>query len=367
MNTVDPKELKAKKNCLLVFRNKKINDFAQAEGIIEGFAASGYYFDKISYVAYDKSEEIVHALLGSKENYENTVILCPLQMESMFKSFIAHQYCSHFDEKGMLSSEKENVFLLLSDGENKLSVEEITRVLDEKYAVKYEKAYIRAVGIPPEKLNNAIASARAAAENLQFNVSEAFGDCRLEIVYSDKTPKSVFDKAFRALVEKLNEYIYSLDDSTLAERLYQLLKLRRMKISVAESFTGGGIAKKLVEVPGISEVYFEGINSYSNESKIQRLGVDKFTISRYGAVSEQTAHEMATGLLNGGNCSVAIATTGIAGPKSDNTSKPVGLIYIAAGTQDNVNVYKFNLNGGRECITNTAINLALFLAYKALK
>jgi nicotinamide-nucleotide amidase len=76
---------------------------------------------------------------------------------------------------------------------------------------------------------------------------------------------------------------------------------------------------------------------------------------------------MADGLISGGNCDVSISTTGIAGPKSDNTNKPVGLIYIGIGTHDNVSVYKYNLDGNRDNITNTAINLALFLAYKHLK
>ena len=73
------------------------------------------------------------------------------------------------------------------------------------------------------------------------------------------------------------------------------------------------------------------------------------------------------GLLATGKCRLAVATTGIAGPKSDNTAKPVGLAYIAAGTRDNLKVYKFNYVGDRERITRTAINDALFLAYRALK
>lgn len=152
-----------------------------------------------------------------------------------------------------------------------------------------------------------------------------------------------------------------------AEKLIGFLKLRGMKISVAESFTGGGISKRLVEISGVSEVYFEGLNTYSNESKILRLGVKQTTLQKYGAVSEQTAREMAEGLIKGGNCDICIATTGIAGPKSDNTNKPVGLAYIAIGLKDGTDVYEFNLKGDREQITETAINIALFLAYKTLK
>ena len=76
---------------------------------------------------------------------------------------------------------------------------------------------------------------------------------------------------------------------------------------------------------------------------------------------------MVEGLLDTGNCDVAISTTGIAGPDSDGTLKPVGLLYIGAGTSDNINVFKYNLQGDRKTITETAINLALFHAFKTVK
>ena len=76
---------------------------------------------------------------------------------------------------------------------------------------------------------------------------------------------------------------------------------------------------------------------------------------------------MAYGLLETGNCNLSIATTGIAGPKSDGTKKPVGLLYIAVGNEEHVSVYEYNLKGSRQSITETAINIALFLAFKKLK
>lgn len=367
MNTVNPEQLKAGKNCILVFRNKKINDFSFAESLVEMISASGYYFDNLSFIAFDRSEEIVRSLVAAKTDYENTLIVCPRTMEVTLKTFIEHQYDSRFNEIGILKSADESVFMLFSDDENRLLVTDIVASLNEKYNNSYEKAYIRTMGAPASKINSAVTKVKGFAPDLQFNITEKFGDCRIEIVYSDKTPKKTFDGVMRSLVESLNEYVYSLDDSTVAERLFELLKLRRMKISVAESFTGGGISKTLVGISGISEVYFEGLNTYSNEAKMQRLGVNELTLRHYGAVSEQTASEMASGLISGGNCDISISTTGIAGPKSDNTMKPVGLVYIGIGTCDGVSVYKFDLKGNRESITRTAINFALFLAYKTLK
>jgi nicotinamide-nucleotide amidase len=86
-----------------------------------------------------------------------------------------------------------------------------------------------------------------------------------------------------------------------------------------------------------------------------------------GAVSDQTAYEMALGLLNTGDCDIAIATTGLAGPKSDRSMLPVGLCFIAVGTKEKVYVYRYKFDGTRRDITEKAINYALFTAFKQLK
>ena len=367
MNTVDESELKKGKSCLLVFRNKKINYFDGANEIIYSYASIGYYFEKISYIAFDKADEIVRALKESVNNYENVIIYCPCQMDKMFKTYFKQLLSEDFNEAGILKSNSLNAFLLYTDKENRLRFIDIKKVLDEKYGVQYGKEYIKTIGASAHTINSAIEQAKAICPEIDFNISDSFGNCSIEIIYSDKISKIIHDNVIRKLLSVLNDYVYALDNVSIAEKLFQLLKLRRMKISVAESFTGGGISKSLVDIQGISEVYSEGLNTYSNESKNQRLGVQELTLHRYGAVSEQTAREMAQGLIKSGNCDISIATTGIAGPKSDNTSNPVGLVYIAVGTRDDIFVYEYNLKGDRNNITKTAINLALFLAYKTLK
>lgn len=358
---------RAKKNCLLVFRNKKINVFDGAEEVIKSFSDLGYYFDKIAYIAYDRAEEIVNALKDGKINYENLFIYCPYSMDNTLKAFLNALYSAEFNEKGILSIASDHVFILYSDRENELKFSDIKQILDGKYGRKYEKSYIKVYGVSSSQLNSVIYQAKSKCSEIDFSISDSYGDRRIEITYPNSISKEVFDSVIRIIVTGLNENIYAMDDVSLAERLFQLLKLRRAKISVAESFTGGGLAKKLVEISGISEVYTEGLNTYSNEAKINILGVKEFTLDRYGAVSEQTAYEMAEGLKKVSGSDVCIATTGIAGPTSDSTSKPVGLIYIAVVVGDDFSVFEYNLNGNRENITNTAINLALFHTYKLLK
>lgn len=358
---------RTKKNCLLVFRNKKINVFDGAEGVISAFSGIGYYFDKISYIAYDRAEEIVNALRDGKTNYENLYIFCPFTMDNTLKAFLTALYSSEFDGKGIMNSGTDHVFMLYSDKENELRYDDIKSVLDTKYGRKYEKSYIKIYGVSVTRLNSVIYQAKQKCADVDFSISESYGDYRIEITYPNSISKEVFDSVIRTVVGGLNENIYAMDDISLAERLFQLLKLRRAKISVAESFTGGGIAKKLVEIAGISEVYCEGLNTYSDESKIKRLGVKQFTLDRYGAVSEQTAYEMAEGLRRENGSDICIATTGLAGPASDGSQKPVGLVYIAVAVGEDFSVFEYNLGGSRENVTNTAINLALFHTYKLLK
>ena len=189
----------------------------------------------------------------------------------------------------------------------------------------------------------------------------------LTITYASAAPKALADEILQLCVEGLDECIYAMEDNSLEQQLVSLLKIRGRTISVAESFTGGGIAKRITSVSGASSVYFEGINAYNERAKIKRLGVSPQTLATYGAVSDRTAYEMVLGLLNTGDCDLAVATTGLAGPNSDKSGLPIGLCYIGIGTQEKIRVYQYHFNGTREEITEKAINYALYLAYKQLK
>lgn len=358
---------------LLSLENKRSLSFEAIQELCEMLASGSYYFDKISRVAYDSSEEIVNAFKEGHEHYENLFVLCPQSMEKTVKDFLSKLYNASFNTFNTLAVGRQNVVIRFTDAKNILRPEDFRAFFAEKYGIKYGRTYIRTMGAPPTLIDKTLRQAKTAYANRQsvgemyFNVKEQYGDCRIEIVFSSQTPKIFLDDIMRNIVSGLGEYIYSMEDTTLAEQLYRLLKLRRMKISVAESFTGGGVSKKIIEVPGASSVFYEGINSYSNESKTGRLGVSELTLKQCGAVSADTAYKMAEGLLKTGKCEVAISTTGIAGPASNSTYKPVGLAFLGIGIGKDIQVYKFNFTGNRDVITNTATNFALFLAYKRLK
>ncbi len=132
------------------------------------------------------------------------------------------------------------------------------------------------------------------------------------------------------MLEKIiGENIYGYDDETISSVIGKLLKEQGAMLATAESCTGGLVARRITETSG-SSVYFKGgIVAYSNEIKQQLLGVKHETLEQYGAVSEQTAKEMALGCLNVMDVDYAIATTGIAGPTGGSDEKPLGLVYIA--------------------------------------
>ena len=128
----------------------------------------------------------------------------------------------------------------------------------------------------------------------------------------------------------------------LEEKVVQLLLEKNLVMACAESCTGGFIAKRITDVSGSSAVFNCGIVSYSNEIKEKVLNVKNKTLVEFGAVSEQTVREMVKGVLDISGADVAVSVSGIAGPNSDNTNKPVGLIYLAVSNGEKTIVKQLN-------------------------
>lgn len=153
---------------------------------------------------------------------------------------------------------------------------------------------------------------------------------------------------------RLGDAVYSNDNSNLEEVAAHLLMHCGMTLSLAESCTGGLIAARLTEIPGISSVFERGVVTYSNQSKVEMLGVKQETLTRYGAVSEQTAMEMAQGVRRISSTDLGISVTGIAGPDGGTAEKPVGTVYIALAHANGVEARRLDLWGSRSRIRNVA-------------
>lgn len=141
-----------------------------------------------------------------------------------------------------------------------------------------------------------------------------------------------------------------------------------MRLVTAESCTGGMIAAAMTDRSGSSAIFERGFVTYSNEAKIEELGVASATIESHGAVSEQTAREMALGALKNSHADIAVSVTGIAGPNGGTAEKPVGLVYIAVALQNKAPlVTKNNFDGNRESIRQATAEKALELLIDQLE
>jgi PncC family amidohydrolase len=136
--------------------------------------------------------------------------------------------------------------------------------------------------------------------------------------------------------------------------LGEMLVNRNLTISTAESCTGGMVAASLISYAGISSVFMEGAVTYSNEAKINRLGVSRETLDKYGAVSSEVAAEMAQGIAKTAGTNIGLSTTGIAGPGGGSVEKPVGLVYVGLYMNGEVKTKMLKLSGDRQEIRETA-------------
>lgn len=152
----------------------------------------------------------------------------------------------------------------------------------------------------------------------------------------------------------------------LEEKIVQQLLDKGYTITTAESCTGGLLAGRILNVSGASAVYNEGHITYSNEAKERLLGVKRTTLEAYGAVSKQTAAEMARGAALAANANVGLSTTGIAGPTGGTPEKSVGLVYVGCYYNGEVTVEECHFKGNREENRNAAVEAALKLLWSKL-
>jgi len=176
----------------------------------------------------------------------------------------------------------------------------------------------------------------------------------------------LIDPVAAALKERLGIAVYAEGETTMQKVVAELLLQKKLTIAVAESCTGGMIASRLVEYPGISAALLEGCVTYTDDAKMRRLGVKAETLEKYSAVSAETAKEMAEGIAKTSGADIGIATTGIAGPDGGSEEKPVGLVYIALSYQGETKVMKRIFSGNRQKIREWASYAALNELRKAM-
>ena len=197
------------------------------------------------------------------------------------------------------------------------------------------------------------------------------GECSLRIASKRPTKEeaeaAVEDMTARVM-DIIGEYVYSTDNEELADVVANMLLDKNITISCAESCTGGLFAGTLINTDGISKVFDRGIVTYSNEAKIKELGVKVETLDTFGAVSPETAAEMAEGIRAKTGTDMAVSVTGIAGPGGGSADKPVGLVYIGIAYDGKTDVVKAQMrNVTRNWNRNYAVLTMLHEIYKRIK
>ena len=184
---------------------------------------------------------------------------------------------------------------------------------------------------------------------------------------TEEAAKDLIKPVSKEIKRRFGKYIYSTKEKiTLEMSVVNLLEKNELTISTAESCTGGLLAGRLINVPGVSDVYKEGFITYTNKAKRKTLGVNKSTLKKYGAVSEQTAKEMAVGAALAADTDISISVTGIAGPDGGTNEKPVGLVYVGVCIKDIVHVEEFRFSGDRANVREQTVISALGLLRKCI-
>ncbi|MDA3910201.1 MAG: CinA family nicotinamide mononucleotide deamidase-related protein [Bacteroidales bacterium] len=179
--------------------------------------------------------------------------------------------------------------------------------------------------------------------------------------------KEAVETAVIGLKEEIPELIFSEQEENLENALFHLLKQNNLKLSVAESCTGGLIGSLMTSIPGASEVFEGGVIAYSNNVKQHLLSVSEVVLEEFGAVSEETVREMASQVKNKLHTNCAIAVSGIAGPDGGSEAKPVGTVWIAVALGNQVVARKFQFGSIRWVNTEKAAYSAMHLLYKLIK
>lgn len=281
------------------------------------------YFPKDAIVLKNNNGTAPGAIL--KKDDKSIIVLPgpPREMKAMFNESVK-PYLQQFTKEMLVSK----TLRLYGIGESNLELE-ILDIIDEQTnptVALYAKELEVTIRI----------TAKAENEELAFELIKP-----VEEKIKDRVGKYVYTEGDISVSE---------GESALEDAVSKVLVEKNLTIAVAESCTGGLVSSSLINYPGISSVFLEGCVTYSNESKMKRLGVKKETLEDFGAVSEQIAIEMAEGIAKGFGANIGISTTGVAGPGGGTEEKPVGLVYTAIYINGKTIVKKNIFNGDRRKI-----------------
>ena len=266
---------------------------------------------------------------------------------------------------GVIYEDKEKIFILLPGppGEMKPMFDNnVFPFLKDKSNSIIESRTLKVVGIGESSLQVMLQNLLDNQTNPTIALYAKVGEVHVRVTAKTDNKNEanyIIDRMIEKIRGILGENIYGYDDDTIEGTINKLLQRNKKSIAIAESCTGGLVSDRLTNIPGASDSYVNGVVSYSNDAKIKILGVKEDTINNYGAVSNETAAEMAVGIKDISKTDIGLSITGIAGPDGGTREKPIGLCYIGLAFKNDVYTYEFYFNGNRMKIKSNASTKAL--------
>lgn len=228
---------------------------------------------------------------------------------------------------------------------------------------------LRCIGISESHLADLLGDRARAVRGLPLAYIPSVAGIDLRLTtrgMSNDDATALLDAALAELTPMIGQHIYGEDETDLAEVVLRLSHERSFRLAVAESCTGGMLGARLTAIPGSSDVFVGGVIAYDDDVKVRLLGVEPATLRAHGAVSEQTAREMAAGIRRVMDTQIGVAITGIAGPGGGTTEKPVGFVWTVADVMGRVRASHRVYPGNREEIRQRAAQAALDLVRQML-
>lgn len=254
---------------------------------------------------------------------------------------------------GIIYEDKKNIFILLPGPPNEMIPMFDSLVfpyLKEKSHNTIKSRTLKVAGVSESKLQEMLQDIIDKQENPTVALYAKTGEINIRVTAKTENPveaDALINNMMDKIKEILGDTIFGSDNDTMELVVNNLLRKNRKTISVAESCTGGLVSSRLTDIPGASDNLMNSLICYSNDAKARLLGVREDTLKRYGAVSKETAEEMALGIKNISKTDIGLSITGIAGPHGGTPEKPVGLCYIGWAFEDKVYTQKCLFNGSR--------------------
>ena len=239
---------------------------------------------------------------------------------------------------------------------------------DKDHRLTTYQRIFRIFNLPESEVNRRINSLDLIAD-VHIGYYPVFPEVHLSLTVRNKETndaRRLFNSACRGISTVLGDAVYGLDRESMERVVGRLLKEHGLRISVAESCTGGLICQKLTNCPGSSSYLLGGVVAYANSMKRDLLQVDQQLLDSHGAVSREVAEAMAVGVRRCSGADIGLSVTGVAGPDGGTREKPVGRIYIAIATESETWVSKFQFAGDRRQIRELTAQSGLDLVRKYL-